>query len=176
MPSTVLARPAEFDAADVSIAFQSGDMRALQPLMTCFGRMMTCVARRYVRSPQDAEDAVQDAWLAFTRSAHAIENPKAVGGWLRVTTAHAALAYRAVSGTGRRRRTSGPTRTSRSPSPTRTTSAAARCRRCTTPWCGLDRQQRELVSLLFESDLSYVEIVARFGRTVGWIGPTRQRV
>ena len=86
-----------------------------------------------VRSPQDAEDAVQDAWLAFTRSAHTIENPKAVGGWLRVTTAHAALANRAASGTagadGLRARLSLAVA-----EPDAAASAAARCRRCTTPW------------------------------------------
>jgi DNA-directed RNA polymerase specialized sigma24 family protein len=39
----------------------------------------------------------------------------------------------------------------------------------------LDRDDRELLWLLFEADLSYSEINARTGRAIGGIGPTRQR-
>src|SRR5262245_50450969 len=78
-------------SAAAVLAFQSGEVLAITRLMSCFDGMMHAVAGRYLRRRQDVEDAVQDAWFAFTRRAQTIESPLAIAGWLRVTTARAAV-------------------------------------------------------------------------------------
>ncbi len=165
----------EVDAAAAVVAFQAGDGRALETLMQCFSLMMSHVARRYLRSRQDVEDAVQDAWVAFTRNAHLIESPRAIGAWLRVTTAHAAIVIakrqaRCVP-TDLPVDTGLPTAEPHDGNFPDTAMHAVR-----DALSRLGGRDRELIAMLFESDLSYREIVARTGRPVGSIGPTRQRV
>ena len=78
------------DTLSALAAFRAGDGEGLPTLLAAFGNMMRAVARRYVRG-HDVDDAVQDAWVAFTASASAIRDPAALGGWLRTTTANAAM-------------------------------------------------------------------------------------
>jgi RNA polymerase sigma factor (sigma-70 family) len=163
---------AEADVGDAVLAFRQGNHRALEVLMARFEPSMRCVARRYVWCSQDVEDAVQDAWLAFARSADAIRSPMAVGGWLCVTTARAALTI------ARRQARCRPTErtldvVSIDPDQVEIDDGASAVREAVGR---LDAGDRELVWLLFASDLSYAEITERTGRAVGGIGPTRKRV
>ena len=150
-------------------AFLAGDTQAMRTLMDTFGSMMTAVARRYVRG-HDVDDAVQDAWLAFTTSASSIRDPHAVGGWLRVTTMHAALAIakRQSRMVPTDLTSDGPTAPDQAEHPLddrdRQTVREAVSR--------LARRHRELLTLMFDNELSYEEIAARTGHPVGWIGPT----
>jgi RNA polymerase sigma factor (sigma-70 family) len=156
------------------LAYRAGDNRALQTLMTCFGRMMTSVARRYLRCNHDVEDAVQDTWMSFVRSVDAIENPAAVGGWLRTATARAALRI------ARRQSRCLPTDLSLEPTdPTENLDpvvAEAEATAVRDAVARLETRERELITMLFDVELSYAEIELRTGRPVGSIGPTRQRV
>jgi RNA polymerase sigma factor (sigma-70 family) len=162
------------DVEAALLAYRAGDNRALQTLMTCFGRMMTGVARRYLRCNQDAEDAVQDAWMSFVRSVDAIGTPAAVGGWLCTTTARAALRI------ARRQArclpsdlSAEPTASPEEPDPVIVEAEAAAVRDAVTR---LETRDRELISMLFDVQMTYAEIELRTGRPVGSIGPTRQRV
>jgi RNA polymerase sigma factor (sigma-70 family) len=168
----------ECDVGDVVLAYQHGQSEALEVLMRHFQRRMECVARRYLWCRHDVEDAVQDAWVAFAQSAQTIRTPMAIGAWLCTTTTRTALAI------ARRQ---------------------ARCRPAELPERDLPHdsvgiaqpddvghdeelvavhqavgrlsdKDREFVSMVFGSTLSYFEITARTGRAVGGIGPTRQRV
>ena len=156
------------------MAYQRGDHRALELLIGRFEKPMRCVARRYLRCGDDIDDAVQDAWISFARSASTIESPLAVGGWLCVTTARAALSI------ARRQARCRPVdASSESWDPAGepdVVGLASDVRAVHEALMRLDERDRELVWLLFGSDLSYAEITARTGRAIGGIGPTRKRV
>jgi RNA polymerase sigma factor (sigma-70 family) len=162
------------DVESALLAYRDGDDRALQTLMTTFGRVMASVARRYVHCSQDVEDAVQDAWMSFVRSAGAIESPAAVGGWLCTTTARAALRI------ARRQSRCHPSELSLDPpAPIDDHDAAVADVETAIVRDAIGRLQsedRELIAMLFDAQMSYTEIHARTGRPVGSIGPTRQRV
>ncbi len=165
------------DPAAAVVAFQAGDTGALALLMARYGRMMAAVARRYLRSGHDIEDAVQDAWLSFARSASGIEKPTAIGGWLSVTTARAALSIAErqarLSPAGLDRATGAETGRAADEEEAVDEADVHAVRDAVGR---LSPRDRELISLLFASELSYAEIGARIGRPQGWIGPTRQRV
>lgn len=159
------------------VAYRAGDQRALATLMTLCDAPMRRVARRHVNCAQDAEDAAQTAWLAFTRSAHTIDVPSSVGSWLCVTTARAAMTIA---------RKKAPVRPVGAEPPEPPATAAdddddvidlAERRAAVRDAVGrLQEADRELVWLLFDNELTYEEISERTGRAVGGIGPTRARV
>lgn len=164
----------EVDVEALVLAHRAGDNSALETLMTCFNRMMTAVARRYLRCNQDVEDAVQDAWMAFVRAADGIDRPAALAGWLTTTTARAALVI------ARRQSRCVPSELAFEKAPPiddpdpvvlalEVTAVRDAVARLTTP-------DRQLISMLFDAELSYAEIEIRTGRSSGGIGPTRQRV
>ena len=154
------------------LAYQQGDYQALEVLMACFDKPMRCVARRYLVCPHDVEDAVQDAWLAFTRSADRIETPMAIGGWLCVTTARAALTI------VRRQARCRPSDVTSDEESTQSEDVDLDDdgRAVREAVARLHEGDRELVWLLFGADLSYAEVTRRTGRAIGGIGPTRNRV
>ncbi len=167
---------ADNDVGAAVLAYQNGDHRALGVLMAEFDRPMRCVARRYLICPQDIEDAVQDAWVAFAGSADRIHTPMAIGGWLCVTTARAALTI------SRRQARCRPSDVMQDASMVPVAAEiedvdldnASRTLRDAVG--RLHDGDRELVRLLFDADMSYAEITARTGRALGGIGPTRSRV
>jgi len=156
------------------LAYRAGDNLALQTLMTCFNRMMTSVARRYLRSTHDVEDAVQDAWMAFVRAADGIDRPAALAGWLSTTTARAALVI------ARRQSRCVPSEISFERAlPTDEVDPVVRDLEVAVVRDAVARlkpRDRELISMLFDDGLSYAQIEGQTGRPSGSIGPTRQRV
>jgi RNA polymerase sigma factor (sigma-70 family) len=163
------------DTAAAVTAYQGGDKLAIQMLMTQFERPMQCVARRFLTCTDDVNDAVQDAWVAFVRAAHGIVTPTAIGGWLCVTTARAAVTI------ARRQARCRPTssglegRTIHVEPDDRDFDAAS-LRAVREALAHLDPKDRELIDMLFGTDLTYAEITAATGRALGGIGPTRKRV
>ena len=164
----------EVDVEALVLAYRAGDNLALQMLMTCFSRMMTSVARRYLRSTHDVEDAVQDAWMAFVRAADGIDRPAALAGWLSTTTGRAALLI------AHRQSRCVPSELSfekalpaEEPDPVVLELEVAAVRDAVER---LRPTDRDLITMLFDAELSYAEIEMRTGRPSGAIGPTRQRV
>jgi RNA polymerase sigma factor (sigma-70 family) len=163
------------DLAAMIGAHVDGDDSALETLVHRFTPMMRGVARRHVRDAPDVDDAVQDAWIAFSRHAEAIRSPDALPGWLRVTTARCAITI---------------SKRSRCCAPGSFDAVLERSapvlddvrfddddRRLVREAVGrLGASDRELLGLLFDAELTYVEVVSRTGRPVGSIGPTRKRV
>ena len=145
----------------------------LAPLIAHFSPAMRAVARRHLDLRHDIDDAVQDAWLQFTRGARLIRSPGAAGGWLCVTTKHAALTI-----ARRRGRTVSLSCDFDLPAPQQPDGAVLREER--TAVCAaigrLPASERALVEMLFVARLPYEEVMERTGRPVGAIGPTRQRV
>jgi RNA polymerase sigma factor (sigma-70 family) len=180
-PATQTASPTPWRAPDGSevdiealvLRFRAGDGDALERLMVCFNRMMTSVAHRYLRSSQDVEDAVQDAWTAFVRAAGGIDRPAALPGWLTTTTVRAALSI------ARRQARCVPCEiSSEHPAAADERDPVLRMLEIDAvrdAVARLDTRDRDLISMLFDEELSYAEIEVRTGRPSGAIGPTRQR-
>src|SRR5438445_258524 len=61
---------------------QAGDAGACEALVRQYGGRMLAVARRFLRSEEDAADAVQDAFLACFRSLDSFEGHSSLGTWL----------------------------------------------------------------------------------------------
>jgi len=143
-------------------AFQQGDDTALAPLMTRFGRPMRCVAHRYLSRREDIDDALQDAWTAFARSAHRIRSPLAVGGWLCVTTARAALAI--ARHQARCDRLEAALDDAASNPDANGLESEHASRAVKEAVARLAHRDRELISMLFDAELSYEQICEQIGR------------
>jgi RNA polymerase sigma factor (sigma-70 family) len=143
--------------------------------MQRFTPMMRCIARRHVRDTPDVDDAVQDAWIAFARHADGIRSPDALPGWLRVTTARCAITI------SKRSRSCVPGSFDAARELAAPVADDVRFddddRRLVREAVGrLGARDQELLGMLFDAELTYVEVVSRTGRPVGSIGPTRKRV
>jgi len=156
------------------VAYRDGDRQALGSLMAWFTPVMTGVARRYLRTPQDVEDAVQDAWVAFTRAAATIATPMAIGGWLCTTTSRTALAI--AQRQARCRPSERPVEGRVAPIDSIAMEVSDERDAVREAVARLSPEEREMVGFLFDAELPYTEIAARTGRAIGGIGPTRQRI
>ena len=136
------------------------------------------VVRAY-RLPQDAaEDVVQTTWLALVRRRDAIEDARAVGGWLTTTARREAWRVHGTTA----RATPGRGRGPGAPAARRQRSAEAAVvesderRRL---WAAVERLpercQRLLRIVAFENRPDYARLAADLGMPVGSIGPTRGR-
>jgi RNA polymerase sigma-70 factor (ECF subfamily) len=83
---TVVRTDAELLAAHVA-----GDRFAFEELFGRHHRRLYRLARRRTRSPEDADDAVQDAMLAAHRGAATFRHDAAVGSWLHRIVVNACL-------------------------------------------------------------------------------------
>jgi RNA polymerase sigma-70 factor (ECF subfamily) len=72
-------------------ALRAGDPEAYESLVRTHAPRMLAVARRLLRSADDAEDAVQDAFLSAWRALGAFEGQARLGTWLHRITVNAAL-------------------------------------------------------------------------------------
>jgi len=61
---------------------RAGDSRACEALVRQHSGRLLAVARRFLRTEEDSEDAVQDAFLAAFRSLDGFEGHSALGTWL----------------------------------------------------------------------------------------------
>jgi RNA polymerase sigma factor (sigma-70 family) len=157
--------------------YRAGDTRVLRILMVRYNRAMTIVANRYVKTRQDIDDAVQDAWVAFTRAQQSITQADRLGGWLCVTTSRTALAI------ARRNNRVDPV-----------ADVEAMCtvvidhdedngdedqlrqRLVRNAVARLTAVEQQMATLIVQGNLSYSAIAALVGMPVGSIGPTRQRI
>ncbi len=69
----------------------NGDQEALDRLLTFYMRMLYQAALRVLRSPQDAEDALQDGLLAAVRNLKKFEGRSRFSTWLTSIVINAAL-------------------------------------------------------------------------------------
>lgn len=70
---------------------RSGDEEACATLVRSYGGRMRIVARRLVLNSDDADDAVQEAFLRAFRSAHAFEGRCSLSTWLHRIVVNASL-------------------------------------------------------------------------------------
>jgi RNA polymerase sigma-70 factor (ECF subfamily) len=86
--------PARSDAAgdeELLGRLRAGDDAAYQELVHTHGGRMLAVARRLLRSEEDARDAVQDAFLSAFRGVERFEGNARLSTWLHRITVNAAL-------------------------------------------------------------------------------------
>ncbi|WP_449281348.1 RNA polymerase sigma factor [Leucobacter sp.] len=72
------------DASDAFLVSRStdGDARAFEVLLRRYAGLMRAYAIRLTRSPADADDAVQEAFITAWDTLDALEDPAAVKPWL----------------------------------------------------------------------------------------------
>ena len=94
IPVSGVSSPMNSDAADERgwiLAAQQGDQGAFGQLVTRHQRRAYAVARAIVLNHEDAEDAVQEAFLHAYRALDRFRPDQAFGAWLHRIVANAAL-------------------------------------------------------------------------------------
>jgi len=86
--TTAFAAP--LDEVVVSRA-QAGDIDALESVFRTFETPVYNLARRLCRSPQDAEDVLQETFIEVMRSIHRYRGEGPLAGWIRKVAASKAL-------------------------------------------------------------------------------------
>jgi RNA polymerase sigma-70 factor (ECF subfamily) len=87
---TVAAFAISGDHALISRA-QAGDAAALENVYRAFERSVYTVARRICRTPQDAEDVVQETFVEVLRSIHRYRGDGPLAAWVKKVAASKAL-------------------------------------------------------------------------------------
>jgi RNA polymerase sigma-70 factor (ECF subfamily) len=70
---------------------KSGDEAAFETMVRRFGGRMLAVAQRLLQNEEDAEDALQEAFLSAFQSIHRFEGQSQLGTWLHRIVINAAL-------------------------------------------------------------------------------------
>lgn len=177
MKHRMCQRSVPFSGEQVLRRHRLGDGRAMGEMIREYEPMMRAVARRYLTSASDVDDAVQDAWASFVRAEHTIAHPERLAGWLCVTVARAAL------GIAKRQRRCEPTDEARLTAMVcawtddlEGIDGAHRRRLVRRALSRLNPRDLQLIELLMsDEDLSYAVVSERVGCPIGSIGPTRQR-
>src|SRR5436190_9633044 len=120
MPGTEPAASARADDSDLAGRIADGDEHAFETLMRRHNRMLYRLARSILRNDADAEDAMQDAYLAAYRNIRSFRARSRISTWLArivINEAYARLRAQksrdvvvpiaAYEGTGRLREESG---------------------------------------------------------------------
>lgn len=70
------------DPSQLFAMMQSGNQRALDRIVQCFGDQLMRVGRRYCRTVHDAEDAVQDVFVTTSEKMQSFRGEGSLEGWL----------------------------------------------------------------------------------------------
>src|SRR5215467_5286375 len=82
---------ASVDEALLVNRLRAGDERAFEELVRTFGGRLLAVARRFVRSDEDAQDVVQSAYLSAFRALDQFEGNCQLSTWLHRIVVNTAL-------------------------------------------------------------------------------------
>ena len=74
-------------------ACQNNDRKAQTAFYNLYKGKLMGVCRRYTRTPDEAEDIYQEAFVKIFNNIHALEKAGAVGAWVRKTVIHTAINY-----------------------------------------------------------------------------------
>jgi RNA polymerase sigma-70 factor (ECF subfamily) len=168
------AERAARDAADQAALarIQAGDAAAVAVLYDHHGATALALATRIVRSRDEADDVVHDAFVAIVERARQYRPERgSVAGWLLTTVRNLAL-----DRARRRARREGITRDElahepRAPShdPEQRLDRASEAARVRQALLALPPAQRATLELAFDEGLSYPEIAARQGVALGTV-------
>jgi RNA polymerase sigma factor (sigma-70 family) len=177
----------ELSVTELVSAATHGDQEAWASIVVRYQPLVRSVARRFRLSASDVDDVSQTVWLKLVECLDELREPRALPGWLAVTTARASLA---VSKALTRTIAVDPLAPAESgygmqwllgAAPESDQLDHALLRQETRQavregLADLPQAQRDLLLLLVaEPPLSYEQISERVGLAVGSIGPTRRR-
>lgn len=161
-----------------------GDDVAWASIVDEFGGVMWHWARSAGLDRSEAEDVVQTVWFRLADRGTSIEDPRRLPGWLAITTKREAQA--------RRRKLkraapiddlehdyesafTGDDAAGTRHDPERAAVASDLRRRLAEAFSTLGERCRELLTLVWDPEMSYAAIAEAMGTTVGAIGPMRLR-
>lgn len=152
-----------------------GDQRAWDELVNQYSGLLWSVVRRFRLGEQQSADVVQTTWLRLVENIRSIRDPRALPGWLVVTSRH--LCIEVIRSAARLRPLSDDDENpSADESPE---DAMLRLERETLVREALTRlsdRDQELLTLLAASPpVPYEKISVLLGMPLGSIGPTRIR-
>jgi RNA polymerase sigma-70 factor (ECF subfamily) len=93
LQSSAIESPAPsqiFSDSALVAKLRAGDEGAFEQLLQLYHRNMVGVARHYVRSPDIAEEVVQDTWLAVIEGLNSFEGRSSLKGWIYAIVANKA--------------------------------------------------------------------------------------
>ena len=92
-PSGVDPAPAEGDGSEreLAAALRAGNDNAFETLVRTHGGRLLSVARRFLHNEDDAQDALQDAFLSAFRGIASFDGKAQLGTWLHRITVNACL-------------------------------------------------------------------------------------
>jgi RNA polymerase sigma-70 factor (ECF subfamily) len=85
------AEAPDFDEVELLEQLRSGSDAAFERLLRAYGGRMLAVARRMLGSEEDAQDAVQEAFLSAIKAVGSFAGQSKVGTWLHRIVVNAAL-------------------------------------------------------------------------------------
>jgi len=89
-----MGEPVYCDADRLVALVRDGDIQALDALSRCYGERMLAVGRRRCRDESQAQDAVQDAYVAAGRNLQQFRGEGSLEGWLVRMVANACTRMR----------------------------------------------------------------------------------
>jgi RNA polymerase sigma-70 factor (ECF subfamily) len=150
------------EAARVARA-RGGDEAAFRALVEAHADRVYAVALRVLRSPADAEEAAQDAFVRAWRALPAFRGDAAFGTWLHRIAVRVALDRAAVLRTRRGREIADALAGSESAGERRDDAADDRARRLEALLARLPEIQRVALSLYYWQDRSVLDVAAALG-------------
>ena len=81
----------ETDEKALIAALKAGEPAAFEKVVRLYGGRMLSVARRFLRTEDDAQDAVQDAFLSAWKAIDSFEGSAQLSTWLHRIAVNAAL-------------------------------------------------------------------------------------
>ena len=177
---TQAARPrGDPPVTDLVMRARNGDQQAWDALIERYAPLVWSICRRHRLDRADAEDACQTVWLRLVDHLDRLRDPDALPGWLATTTRRECLQ---VLDKARRTDTLGLVLAAEDlPDPQAATAeqellAAERRAALREAFTGLPPHCQRLLALLIQDPpVSYAEISARLGISIGSIGPIRSR-
>ena len=157
----------ELSDCDLLLRFQEGDPDAFAELVRRWEHSLLKVAARITGDADEAEEVRQIVLLRLARSPHSIRNPERIAAWLRRAVVHEAIA--SVRKRTRRRRLQAWLRLrvsdidEKADPPDRILDRSDEAARLKAVLAGLSPEDRALLSLRFDEDLSFAEISAVLG-------------
>ncbi|SDM03152.1 RNA polymerase sigma factor [Microbacterium azadirachtae] len=164
-------------AAALFVRWRGGETRAMDDLVRLMTPVLWHVARAYGLDRALAEDVVQSTWMALVRRHAAIEEPRAISGWLTLCARREAWRVSRLQ-----RRVDPIDAELLEPLLPRGESAERQAQRGTESgalWLAVGalnpRCQRLLRVVAFDERPDYARIAQDLAMPIGSIGPTRQR-
>jgi RNA polymerase sigma factor (sigma-70 family) len=175
--------------AELLGAAKKGDGTAWEQIIARHQSLINAITRRYRLTPSDAHDVSQYVWMQLVDHVHKLRDPRALPGWIAVTTTHRCYevlhAYkRSVTvdplAIGSLDRVDSAAKGMNSDGRSDIDDDLLRAEQCSAVQQGLaeltEAQQQFLLLLVADPPVPYSEISRRMNVPTGSIGPTRGRL